>query len=196
MLVFVRKLLLGLVAIAVIVNAVILMRVLWCWRAMDEAYKLERGAKVLVVGSSQAGCSFNAKDGYKILWVEASPPQIVYFRLKKFLERNATNDLRLIVTDFGPQTFCLQSKERMPRFWYRELPLTYAHLREMPCAVSDFLTFACSHLQMPFNFDQRWDGAGRPSLAEKSHEWKRERLAETLKSHYHHYTPPPIWREC
>lgn len=197
---FCRKIAVGLIFVVVLIISTIAARMLQCKDAFDETYRLKDDDKILVIGSSQAGCSFNRKDGYRILWVEASPPQIVMFRLQEFIARNKRQDnLRLVVTDFGPQTFCLQSKERTPRFWYREFPLTLPHICDMPCSYFDFLTFIVTNLQMPFNFNQRWDGGGRPSLADKSDEWKKEMLQVDLKSHYYHYADSTInfgdWKE-
>ncbi len=144
---------------------------------LESTYSIDPQRDVLVVGSSDAGCSITegAEFHNMVAWTSRSSISTISMRLKEFERRNQLGCVKTIIVPFSVKTLSIQADTVLSERFYSDLPMSWRYFGETPGSVFSLLRHVATHLRFPMGFTLSFEEVPvSKSLAERSDQERQE----------------------
>ena len=147
------KLSLVVMASCAVVVAVVLHDTLKALEESEQAYSATSVRDVLVVGSSQEGCSIVESERFKskVLWVSQTVPASYLSRLFELERRGALGGVKTLIVYFNDQVYRLYSDNEIKFAMSIELPLSWRYCDVYGVSRMRLLGYMMQNLRFPLN---------------------------------------------
>lgn len=165
---------------------------LHAWKIMSissevrDVYAISADQDVLFIGSSQIGCCIIEDKKYhnKKLYVENTFFQAFVMRLRELERRGQLANVKTLFLPFNFITLDRQTEDAWQWTYYRELPVSYRYLNDMPIPLFRFVGYIASNLRwpLPLKVVSRDTGSGT-AISERPEIWRAKNLGAFRSQH-------------
>lgn len=177
--------LLGLSFAMILVIAVMHIAAMWQLREkVETAYTLDPSCDVLVIGSSQVGCSIDASPEFhnNVLWVSDTISPSILMRLKELERHGQLDKVKTLVVPFNFISVTSLTMYKYKWAWYQELPVSWRYLDMLPCSTLEFFCFVAGNLRCPLMMHVKDGVPVRDPLTKRPEAYRKKVIDEFVNS--------------
>ena len=144
---------------------------------VNSTYSIDEECDVLVMGSSDAGCSIvEGKEFHnKVAWTSMTTLPSILIRLREFERRNQLNHVKTLIVPFSVKSLSIYTDVVLSERYYSEFPMSWRYYGDYPGSVMGLVKYAATHLRFPMRFALSFESVPvRKSLVDRSVKERQE----------------------